>query len=225
MEYLTTDKPYPRGELLIRGNTIFSHYHKNPEETAKSVDADGWFGTGDVVQVDELGRFKIIDRVKNLFKLAQGEYVSPERIENKYLANLSYLQSAYVHGDSDKTSLVALFGIEPEPFADFAGRILKKRIDFKTDFDVMSAACKDQRVIDASQKQLDRIAKEFKFIGYERVRAHYLYVNPFQVENNLMTPTMKVKRAQVKKHFRPELDQLYEKVAAEDALKPQRALL
>lgn len=189
MEYLTTDKPYPRGELLIRGNTIFREYHKNPEETAKSVDADGWFGTGDVVSVDELGRFKIIDRVKNLFKLAQGEYVSPERIENKYLANLSYLQSAFVHGDSDKTALVGLFGIEAEPFADFAGEILKKKINWQTDIDVMREACKDQRIIDASQKQLDRIAKEFKFIGYEKVRAHYLYVDPFRVDNNLMTPT------------------------------------
>jgi len=224
MEYFATDKPHPRGELLIRGNTVFREYWRNPEETDKVLDKDGWFATGDICSVDELGRFKVIDRVKNLLKLAQGEYVSPERIENVYLANLSFLQAAYVHGDSDKASLVGVFGIEPEPFADFAGTVLKRKVSMHDAAD-MEAACKDARVLAAAQKALDRVAKENKFIKYEYCRAHRLFKDPFTVENNLMTPTMKVKRNVVAKYYRDLLDELYKEVEAQDAKKPIRALL
>ncbi|KAF2672439.1 long-chain-fatty-acid-CoA ligase/ protein binding protein [Microthyrium microscopicum] len=222
MEYLSTDKPFPRGELLIRGNTIFREYHKNAAETAKALDNDGWFATGDICQVDDMGRFSIIDRVKNLLKLSQGEYVSPERIENVYLANLSFLQTAYIHGDSDKTSLVGLFGVEPEAFAEFAGRAMGKRFT-KDDISEIEAACKDERVLKAAQKQLDRISKENKFNRYEWCRAHHLFLTPFTEEKNLMTPTMKLKRSFVAKHYRSNLDALYEAVAANE--KPIRALL
>jgi long-chain acyl-CoA synthetase len=189
MEYFSTDKPYPRGELLIRGNTVFREYHKNPAETAKSKDEEGWFATGDICAVDELGRFSVIDRVKNLLKLSQGEYVSPERIENRYLANLGFLQSAYIHGDSDKSSLVGLFGIEPEPFAAFAGAIMKKKINWQTDSNLLKEACKDEKVRKAVQAAMDKVAKEHKFIKYEICRAINLFVDPFRVDNNLMTPT------------------------------------
>jgi len=225
MEYLSTDKPHPRGELLIRGNTIFREYHKNPEETAKSFDEDGWFATGDICTVDELGRFKIIDRVKNLLKLSQGEYVSPERIENKYLANLGFLQTAFIHGDSDKSALVGIFGVEPEPFAAFAGRVLKTTIDFKEDPEALKKACADPAVRKAAQAIMDKTAKEHKLMRYEYCRATYFMVEPFRVDLNLMTPTMKVKRVQCKKHYRKELDELYEEIAAQDASKPIRALM
>jgi long-chain acyl-CoA synthetase len=188
MEYFSTDKPHPRGELLIRGNTVFREYWRNPEETDKVLDKDGWFATGDICSVDELGRFKVIDRVKNLLKLAQGEYVSPERIENVYLANLSFLQAAYVHGDSDKAALVGIFGIEPEPFADFAAKVLKRKVSMH-DAAELEAACKDERVLAAAQQAMDKVAKDNKFIKFEFCRAHRLFNDPFTVENNLMTPT------------------------------------
>jgi long-chain acyl-CoA synthetase len=188
MEYFSTDKPHPRGELLIRGHTVFREYFKNPEETKKAFDEDGWFHTGDICSVDELGRFKVIDRVKNLLKLSQGEYVSPERIENVYLANLSFLQSAYVHGDSHESALVGLFGVEPEPFAEFAGDILRQKISH-TDVPAMNAAAANPKVRAKVQKHLDRISKQNKFNRYEYCRANQLFVNPFTVENELMTPT------------------------------------
>jgi len=225
MEYLSTDQPYPRGELMIRGNTIFREYHKNAAETAKALDADGWFATGDIATVDHLGRFAIIDRVKNLLKLAQGEYVSPEKIENKYLANIGFLRAAYMHGDSDKTAMVGLFDVEPEPFAAFVSPIIGKQVNWQTDAASLAEACKDERVLKATQKVLDKIGQEHKFIKYERCRALRLYVDPFRVDNNLLTPTMKIKRPQIRKAFRETLDELYEEVAKEDALKPQKSLL
>jgi long-chain acyl-CoA synthetase len=188
MDYFSTDKPHARGELLIRGHTVFREYLKNDKETSKAIDSEGWFSTGDVCKVDELGRFAVIDRVKNLLKLAQGEYISPERIENVYLANLGFLQTAYVHGDSDKSSLVGIFGIEPQGFAPFASKVLGKEISMM-DTQAIEAACKDEKVLKAVLNQFERIAKENKFMRYERCRALALFREPFSLENELMTPT------------------------------------
>lgn len=188
MEYYSTDKPQPRGELLIRGSSLFSGYYKNPEETAKAMLPDGWFCTGDIATVDARGRFQIIDRRKNVLKLAQGEYISPERLENIYLSHLSYLAMAYVHGDSMQTFLVAIFGVQPDMFAPMASKILGKSIG-ASDAAAIKAACVDPRVIKVVQADLDRVGRKNKFAGYERVRKCQLLVDPFTIDNELLTPT------------------------------------
>jgi long-chain acyl-CoA synthetase len=188
MEYLVTDSPNPRGELLVRGHTLFREYYKNEEETKKAMTEDGWFRTGDIAEVDSLGRFKIVDRVKNVLKLAQGEYISPERIENVYLANTGLLSQAYVHGDSTQAFLVSVFGVDPAAFAPFASNILKKKID-PTDLVAVRAAANDERIKKAVLAELDRIGKKSKFNSYERVRKVHLDVEPFTIENELLTPT------------------------------------
>ena len=188
MEYFVTDKPCPRGELLIRGNTLFSGYYRNEEETQKAMLSDGWFKTGDICSIDERGRFKIIDRRKNVLKLAQGEYISPERIENVYLSHLTYLAQAYVHGDSVQTFLVAIFGVMPDTFAPFASKVLGQHID-PTDIQSIQVACMDPKVRKAVVAELDRVGKKSKFAGYERVKNCYLYLEPFTIDNELLTPT------------------------------------
>lgn len=212
MDYLSTDKPYPRGELLIRGNSLFSGYSKNEEETKKAVLPDGWFRTGDIASVDAKGRFTIIDRRKNVLKLAQGEYISPERIENVYLSHLTFLGQAYVHGDSVQTCLVAIFGVLPELFAPFASNVLGRTIP-ADDLQAIDAACKDAKVRKAVIKELDKVGRKNKFAGYERVRKCYLYLDPFTIENELLTPTLKLKRPQTAKQYRQQLDELYAEVA------------
>lgn len=222
MEYLVTDSPNPRGELLLRGNTLFREYYKNEAETSKAVDSDGWFHTGDIAEIDSMGRFKIIDRKKNVLKLAQGEYVSPERIENVYLANCSLLAMAYVHGDSTQAFLVSIFGVDPVNFAPFASNVLKKKIE-ATDLDAVRAAAKDNRVRKAVIKELDKIGKKSKFNAYERVRACHLEIEPFSIANELLTPTLKLKRPQTAKKFRAEIDRMYEEALAEE--KPPKPML
>ncbi|KJF60544.1 AMP-binding enzyme [Coccidioides immitis RS] len=208
MDYSVDDKPYPRGELLLRGNSIFREYYKNPEETEKAMTEDGWFRTGDVCMVDELGRFTIIDRRKNLLKLAQGEYVSPERIEGIYQSACPYLGQAFVHGDGIQTHLVAIFGIQPDIFASFAGKVLKKTFS-PTDLDALREASKDPKVVDAVRRDLDRAGKKYKLAGFERVKNLALFHEPFSIDNGLLTPTLKLKRPQAVKAFRDVLDELY----------------
>ncbi|KAL8952710.1 MAG: hypothetical protein Q9222_001409 [Ikaeria aurantiellina] len=215
MEYLATDKPHPRGELLIRGNSLFSGYYKDEEATKKAVLPDGWFRTGDIASVDERGRFRIIDRVKNVLKLAQGEYISPERIENIYLSHLSFLAQAYVHGDSVQTCLVAIFGVMPELFAPFVSNVLGKSVS-ATDMEAVRAACKDVKVRKAVVRELEKVGRKNKFAGYERVKNCYLYLEPFTIDNELLTPTLKLKRPQTAKMYRKDLDELYAEVNNED---------
>ena len=211
MDYLVTDTPNPRGELLVRGSPRFREYFKNPEETAKCIDSDGWFATGDIAEIDSMGRFAIIDRRKNVLKLAQGEYISPERIENVYMANSNILSQAYVHGDSTQAFLVSIFGVDPVTFAPFASSILHRTIT-PTDVGAIKAACKEPKIRQAILKQLDDIGQKNKFNSYEKVRACWLEIDPFTIENELLTPTMKLKRAQTAKRFKDVLNRLHEEV-------------
>ncbi|KAF1997165.1 long-chain-fatty-acid-CoA ligase/ protein binding protein [Amniculicola lignicola CBS 123094] len=224
MEYHSTDKPYPRGELLIRSATLFREYYHNPEETAKAIDSDGWFHTGDVASVDEMGRFKIIDRRKNVLKLAHGEYVSPERIENVYLANCGYLATAYVHGDSHQACLVAIFGIAPDAFALFASKVLGEHIA-ETDIARLREVAKHKKIEKAVLKELDRVGTKSKFNSWEKVKAVRLMVDPFTIDNQLLTPTLKLKRPQTVKMYRAELDDCYEEALKAEETRKVKAKL
>ena len=84
MNYYTTDKPNPRGEICMWGPGVMGGYFKNPEKTAESMHGK-WICSGDVGMILPNGELKIFDRAKNIFKLSQGEYLAPEKLENVYV--------------------------------------------------------------------------------------------------------------------------------------------
>jgi len=105
MEYMTTDK-YPRGEILLKGPTIMGGYFKNDEKT-KEVMEDGWMHTGDVGRINPNGTLSIIDRKKNLFKTAYGEYIPVNKVEDCY-GKAAASNQCYVYGNSYKNFIVAI---------------------------------------------------------------------------------------------------------------------
>lgn len=84
MSYTSEDKPNPRGEICFWGPSVMKGYFRNPEKTAEAFQ-DGWLRSGDVGMVLPNGALKIFDRAKNIFKLSQGEYIAPEKIENVFV--------------------------------------------------------------------------------------------------------------------------------------------
>jgi long-chain acyl-CoA synthetase len=108
-----------RGEVCIRGLNVMAGYYKMAKKTAETVDEEGWLHTGDIGVIFPNGRLKIIDRKKNLFKLAQGEYVSPEKVENIYV-KFPYIEESFLHGNPLKRFCVGIIGVNKEELKKFA---------------------------------------------------------------------------------------------------------
>ena len=121
MNYLSTDKPYPRGEICMDGPCLFKGYFKRPDKTAEAHDKEGWFLTGDVGVILPNGSLKIIDRCKNIFKLSQGEYIAPEKIEG-VLSLSNFIAQAFLYGDSIKHCCVAIMVPDEEAVKKWASQ-------------------------------------------------------------------------------------------------------
>lgn len=112
MGYWTTDNP-PRGEICVKTPDMIDGYFKNPEVTAEKF-VDGYFLTGDIGVMEKVGKIRIIDRKKNIFKLSQGEFVSPEGLEGVFSGGSHYISQMYVYGNSLQSNIVAVVVPEQE---------------------------------------------------------------------------------------------------------------
>ena len=205
MRYHNSDKPHPRGEICVRGPSVFSGYHKDPAGTAEVIDSDGWFHTGDVGMRLPGGRLKIIDRKKNIFKLAQGEYVAPEKIENVYI-KCPLVAQVMVYGDSLKHKLVAIVVPDPEVLQPWAvGRKIGGSLE---------ELCRNPAVVGAVLKQMLKQGEDAGLNGFEQAFAIHLEPEMWTVESGFMTPTMKIKRPVLREAYQRQIDEMYAKLSS-----------
>ncbi|XP_066474917.1 long-chain-fatty-acid--CoA ligase 5 isoform X2 [Tiliqua scincoides] len=197
MNYFTANN---EGEVCVKGPNVFKGYLKDPEKTAEAIDKDGWLHTGDIGRWLPNGTLKIIDRKKNIFKLAQGEYIAPEKIENIYIRSVP-VEQIFVHGDSLQSFLVGVVVPNPETLPDFAAKLGAKGS--------YEELCKNTAVKKGILMDLVKLGKEGGLKSFEQVKDIYIHPEMFTVENGLLTPTLKAKRAEVTKYFRSQIDALY----------------
>ncbi|XP_045140900.1 long-chain-fatty-acid--CoA ligase 6 isoform X1 [Echinops telfairi] len=188
------------GEICVRGPNVFKGYLKDTEKTKEALDRDGWLHTGDIGRWLPAGTLKIIDRKKHIFKLAQGEYVAPEKIENIYIRSEPVAQ-IYVHGDSLKAFLVGIVVPDPEIMPAWA-----QKKGFEGTYEEL---CANKDTKKAILDDLVRLGNAGGLHSFEQVKAIHIHSDMFSVQNGLLTPTLKAKRPQLREYFRTQIEELY----------------
>mmetsp|Transcript_19948 Transcript_19948/g.19984 ORF Transcript_19948/g.19984 Transcript_19948/m.19984 type:complete len:332 (-) Transcript_19948:29-1024(-) len=208
MKYLSTDTDEtgtsaPRGEICIRGLTVFKGYYREPEHTSEAIDSEGWLHTGDIAtRLPHNGAFKIIDRIKNFFKLAQGEYVAVEKIELMYTKS-NFISQIFVYGDSFQSFLVGVVVPDEEYIRNsWAG---EHGVSPDTPFEVI---CRRKDLKHDILEDMKRISSDAGLFGYEQVRKIHLESIPWSTDD-LITPTQKLMHFKAKLKYQDVIAELY----------------
>jgi len=215
INYLSTDvnpetgAPEPRGELCYRG-CFFKGYFKNKEEYDHIVDKDGWLHSGDVgvILTNNGNSLKLIDRVKNLFKLNQGEYVAPDKVQ-KILMSSKYISQIFLYGESQYNYAIALIYPDLKECIGFL-KENKKMGDMDYDKINHNDLCENKIMEDEILKDCDLVGRKLGLKGFELPKKLRLINEGFSVENNLMTPTLKLKQNNIRAKYKDELKKMYE---------------
>ncbi|XP_023717109.1 long-chain-fatty-acid--CoA ligase 5 isoform X5 [Cryptotermes secundus] len=200
MEYYAVNG---QGEVCVKGTNVFQGYYKEDEKTNETIDSDGWHHTGDVGMWLPNGTLKIIDRKKHIFKLSQGEYIVPEKIENIYIRS-QYVQQVFVCGESLKSCIVAVVVPDVDVIKSWA---CENGIP-----GTLSVLCAHPEVKQLIMDDMVSWGKEAGLKSFEQVKDIYLHPDPFSVQNGLLTPTLKSKRPQLKAYFKPQIEDMYTKL-------------
>lgn len=182
------------GEILVRGELLMNGYWNRPDDTAATI-RDGWLHTGDIGELDEDGHLVITDRKKDIIVNSGGDNISPQRIEG-LLALQPEIGQAMVYGDG-KPHLVALIVPDPEFAAEWSG-------GSKSD---LAALANDKAFRKAIGGAVDRMNADLSVI--ERIRRFAVCREPFAIENDMMTPSMKIRRHVIRERYGEALESLY----------------
>ncbi|MDM4141777.1 MULTISPECIES: carboxylic acid reductase [Mycobacterium] len=200
--YFRTDKPYPRGELLVKSLTATPGYFKRPDVTANAFDADGFYRTGDVMAELEPGRLAYVDRRNNVLKLAQGEFVAVARLESVF-SSAALVRQIFVYGNSERPYLLAVVVPTDDAAQRYAG-----------DADGLKAALGES---------LRQTAKLAELQSYEVPVDFLVETESFSEDNGLLSGVGKLLRPKLKEHYGARLEQLYAELA-ENRVAELRAL-
>lgn len=169
-------------EICTRSDWNMVGYYNEPLMTAETIDADGWIHTGDVGEIDDEGYLKITGRVKEMYKTTKGEYVAPAQIEVGF-ANNSFIEQICVAGNN-----------LPQPIA----------LVVLSDF---AKATEKQKISESLEETLKGLNPTLK--PYEKVQRIVIMKDAWTVDNNKLTPTMKIKRGNIEKEFASQLEPWY----------------
>lgn len=185
-------------EILVRGGNVMKGYLNKPEETAKAIDAEGFYHTGDVGYKDKDGHFYVTDRLKDLFKLSNGKYVAPLQVES--LLKQSPLISQPVVVGSGRKQVGALIVPDwdalKETLRDEGVNVTGSREEL----------CEDPQVIKRMQRDAVDLTRELS--DYERVKRVYLLPREFSIDKGEMTPTLKIKRSVIDEKYEEAIDEI-----------------
>ncbi|KAJ3442361.1 long-chain-fatty-acid--coa ligase [Anaeramoeba flamelloides] len=194
----------PKGELLLRGNSIFKGYYRDEERNKEAFTKDGWFKTGDIGKLRKDGNFQIIDRKKNIIKLSQGEYVAVELLGDLYQQS-KLIEQIFVEGDSAKNYLIAI--VKPL-FSNVKDKLSLKNLP---DDELISNKLVKQLILD----EIEKIGRSNNKHGFEIPKSVLLIKDGFTIENGMSTATLKLKRPLIRKKFEKKIIQLYEQTDTE----------
>jgi long-chain acyl-CoA synthetase len=188
------------GEVLIRGPGVMRGYHNLPEETAATLDQDGWLHTGDIGELVEGEFLRITDRKKDLIKTSGGKYVAPQAIEIRFKAVCAYASEIVVHGEG-RPYCTALVALDPEPIGSWA------RDHALGHLSLAQLAAHEQvraligRSIDEVNRRLPR---------WETIKRFAVLPVELTVEQGEVTPSLKLRRQIVTARHRDLLESLYD---------------
>ncbi len=189
------------GEILTKGPNLMLGYYKEPDKTNEAINEDGWFHTGDIGEFDSEGFLKITDRKKEMFKTSGGKYVAPQLIEN-IMKQSRFIEQIMVIGEGEK--MPAAF-IQPNfEFVEEWAR--RKNIDIGTTNEEM---IKNPEVISRIQDEVDFYNQ--KFGHWEKVKKFELTPDVWSIEGEHLTPTMKLKRRNIKELYKNLYNTIYER--------------
>lgn len=187
-----------QNEILVKGPTIMKGYYNKPEETAKAIDADGWFHTGDCGAITEKGHLIMTERLKDLYKTSNGKYIAPQVLET-LLAQDKFMAQVAVIGDGRKY-VSAL--IVPD-FDELGSWATKHKIKFKNNEELVN----NPKIHEMIEKLINEYQKNLA--SYEQIKRFVLLPRPFTMENGELTNTMKIKRAVINKRYAALIDAIY----------------
>ncbi len=185
--YFRTDRPHPRGELLVKSDSLFPGYYKRPQVTAEMFDADGYYRTGDVVAETAPDHLVYVDRRNNVLKLSQGEFVTVSALEAVF-GDSPLIRQIYLYGNSARAYLLAVIVPTDEAL---------HRDDVKT----------------AVNDSLQDAARAAGLQSYEIPRDFIIETTPFTLDNGLLTGIRKLARPRLKAQYGDRLELLYSELA------------
>jgi fatty acid CoA ligase FadD9 len=191
--YFLTDKPHPRGELLVKSTIAMPGYFKRPDVTAEVFDADGYYRTGDVMAEIAPDHLRYVDRRKNVLKLAQGEFVAIAHLEAVY-ALAPMVRQIFVYGNSERSYLVAVV----VPTAEALERFADDEAGLKA----------------VLRESLQQSAKAAELQSYELPADFLIETEPFSADTGLLSGVGKLLRPKLTAHYGERLEQLYTELAA-----------